>query len=282
MDIPASWRKKDGRVVYTEIEEKAFKQLRDALKQEPVLAHPNFDLPFETHCDGSKLGIGATISQRHEGVERVICYASRSLAPNEKAYSTWELEALAIVWSSRLWRLYLSGSKFKIVTDSNAAKAILEQNTTKAEGRILRWKLAMTEFDYEIVHRKGKRHGDADGLSRFPINSDDPYDMGPTDIEPPNVLSLVQYRHSDSEIQHLDMGLYKDENTWKYQQGSVPNHRTDPIYVPEPMRTKTLKTILSKFQHLSKGKAVRNARSLVWWPGITKQLRELFRPLEAN
>jgi hypothetical protein len=190
MEVASEWRKTDGIVSYTGKEEKAFIRLRDALKQEPVLAHPNFDLPFETHCDSSGSGLGSTILQKHGDEERVIAYASRSLTDTEKAYSTWELEALAIVWRTSLWRMYVAGSKFKIVTDSMAARSILDQSTTKAEGKVLRWKLAMSEFDYEIVHRKGKRHADADGLSRFPIKSMDPYGQGPTIIEPPNILSV--------------------------------------------------------------------------------------------
>ena len=97
MDIASEWRKADGIVSYTAKEEKAFIRLRDALKQEPVLAHPDFSLPFETHCDSSGSGLGSTILQKHERNERVIAYPSTSLTDTEKAYSTWELEALAIV-----------------------------------------------------------------------------------------------------------------------------------------------------------------------------------------
>ena len=88
----------------------------------------------------------------------------------------------------RLWRLFLPGRTFDVVTDSEATKVVLDQNYQKGGGRLLRWSLAASEFDYKVVHRKAARHCDADGLSRFPINEEEPYDEGPTDVEPHNVL----------------------------------------------------------------------------------------------
>ena len=187
---PEAWRKKGGAVQYTDEEMTAWTKLRQALMEEPILAHPDWSRPFELHCDGGQQeGLGAVLCQRIDGQERVISFASRSIAAAEMNYSVWELECLAIVWATRLFRMYLSGSKFDILTDSKAAAHVLNPDKALASGRMLRWALALQEFaPFKVHHRAGARHGNADGTSRNPLPSCTPYSEGPTDIEPGTVL----------------------------------------------------------------------------------------------
>jgi hypothetical protein len=84
----------------------------------------------------------------------------------------------------RLFRMYIQCSKFTVYTDSIAAKRIVGNPTPDSGGRILRWALAVQEFDFTIEHRKATRHGNADGLSRLAQGSTTPYDEEPTIIEP--------------------------------------------------------------------------------------------------
>jgi hypothetical protein len=156
MEMHGSWRKVDGAVVYTKEETEAFFKLRGALLHEPIMASPDYDKPFEVHCDASLRGLGATLTQKTNGKEHVISYASRSLIPIEKSYSIWELESLAAIWSMRLWKLFLRGRPFTLVTDSEATKAILDQSYSKGGGRLMRWSLAASEstirLSIESVH----------------------------------------------------------------------------------------------------------------------------------
>ena len=111
---PHLWRKnKNNKVEWTEKETEAFFKLRDALKGDPVLQHPNWEHPFELHTDASHSGLGAVLCQRIEGKEHVIAYASRALSKTEIPYSIWELESLAMVWATRLFSMYLYNKKFK-------------------------------------------------------------------------------------------------------------------------------------------------------------------------
>jgi len=66
-------------------------------------------------------GLGASLIQMKDGVEQVIGYASRAVTKIEATYSVWELEALAVLWACKVYRMYLLSAHFKVVTDSKAA-----------------------------------------------------------------------------------------------------------------------------------------------------------------
>ena len=79
----------------------AFDKLREHFMSSPVLAYPDFSLPFTLTTDGSLIGLGAVLSQRQAGVERVVAFASRGLRGserNDKNYSAFKLEILALKW----------------------------------------------------------------------------------------------------------------------------------------------------------------------------------------
>ena len=67
-------------------------------------------------------------------------------------------------------RQYLLGKPFKIRTDPKAL--VWLHNVKDPSCRLLRWRLRMEEYKYEIVYVKGKENKAADCLSRlFPIQS---------------------------------------------------------------------------------------------------------------
>ena len=75
----------------------AFHDLKNALGEAKTLAF--FDLSAETllYTDASPVGLGCVLVQVQNGVNRVICYASKALTQVEKRYCQTEKEALAIV-----------------------------------------------------------------------------------------------------------------------------------------------------------------------------------------
>lgn len=68
--------------------QQAFDKLKNALQKTPVLAPPDFTKSFKVQTDASDVGLGAVLSQDHDGVENVITYVSRLLHGAEKSYST--------------------------------------------------------------------------------------------------------------------------------------------------------------------------------------------------
>src|SRR5438045_975147 len=75
--------------------QKAFESLKQKLTSPPLLAFPDFQLPFMVDTDASGYGVGAILSQEKNDMEHIIAYASRLLKTSEKNYSTTDRELLA-------------------------------------------------------------------------------------------------------------------------------------------------------------------------------------------
>jgi hypothetical protein len=69
------------------------------------------------------------------------------------------------------------GRKFKVRSDHGALRWLLDYKIT--EGQIARWLQLVGTYDFEIEHRAGRIHNNADALSRRPC---DKHDNNPRDI----------------------------------------------------------------------------------------------------
>ncbi|GBC25874.2 retroviral-like aspartic protease 1 [Rhizophagus irregularis DAOM 181602=DAOM 197198] len=157
--------KKDAPYEWMNLQQKAFENLRDKLTTAPIVQYPDFSKPFFLYTDASIIGLGAVLAQKTDDQEYVIAYASRTLIPVEKNYAITELECLAIVWAVKYIQHYLYGSKFIIITDHAALKWLLNSTTENNNKRLERWKIALSEYKYDIVYRKGTKHANADAFS---------------------------------------------------------------------------------------------------------------------
>lgn len=101
---------KKGAFKWTEQANVAFETLKLALTTAPVLAVPNFSLPFVLEIDASKFGIGVVLMQQGHP----LAYISRSLCPKWHKLSVYEKELLAIVFSVKNWEQYLIAGYFVI------------------------------------------------------------------------------------------------------------------------------------------------------------------------
>ena len=76
--------------------------------------------PFILYTDASQFAIGVVPSQVQDGIERVICYASKALNKARSRYSTTKRELLAVVNYTKHFKHYLVGRRLKIITDHSA------------------------------------------------------------------------------------------------------------------------------------------------------------------
>lgn len=147
----------------------ALDRLKGHLTSPPILAYPDFSKPFRLTTDGSLHGLGAILSQKHEGIERVVAYASRGLRgseKNDKNYSAFKLELLALKWAiTEKFREYLMYSKFTVITDHNPLRYLYSANLGAVEQR---WVAQLAEYDFEVCYKPGRHNTNADALSRIP------------------------------------------------------------------------------------------------------------------
>ena len=161
--------KKDKPFIWSEEQQTAFETLRDILLSPIILQYPDFTKDFIVTTDASNHSVGAILSQGEIGQDLPISYASRTLNSAEGNYNTTEKELLAIIWAVKHFRPYIYGRKFKIVTDHRALTWLF--NVKDPGSKLIRWRLQLEEYDYQIVHKPGRVNSNADCLSRIPIHS---------------------------------------------------------------------------------------------------------------
>ena len=156
--------KKDFAFHWSDQCEEAFNILKEKLVSPPILAYPNYREPYVLFTDASTEAVGIVLSQMQDSQERVIAYAGKRLSSAERNYSTTEKEALAVIEGLKHFDPYLRGSQVKIVTDHSALTWLLSQKEPR--GRLARWIAYLQQFNYTIEHKSGKKHLNADALSR--------------------------------------------------------------------------------------------------------------------
>ena len=84
----------------------AFDKLKQSLCSAPILCYPDFDRELILQMDASDVGLGAVLSQiDNSGNQHVVAYASKTLSPHKKNYSTTEKEAYAIQFGTQHFRV---------------------------------------------------------------------------------------------------------------------------------------------------------------------------------
>jgi transposase InsO family protein len=156
-------KKKSVEVKWTDETRQAFKDTKQAINECKKLYFLQKEGLITVRTDASDYAIGAYLCQMQDGVERPIEFVSKSLVKEQIRWSTPEKEGYAIYFCLMELECHLRGRKFLLQTDH----ANLTHLNLSGSPKVIRWKLALQEFDFEIQHIKGVHNTVADALSRL-------------------------------------------------------------------------------------------------------------------
>ena len=91
-----------------------------------------------------------------------------------KNYSQIEKEALSLIVGISKFHKYIYGRHFTLVTDHRPLTDLFGPKSgvpALAAGRLQRWALFLSSYNYEIGFRTTKVHANADSLSQLPLSA---------------------------------------------------------------------------------------------------------------
>ncbi|GJY56786.1 putative reverse transcriptase domain-containing protein, partial [Tanacetum coccineum] len=188
---------------------------------------------------------------------------------HKKNYTTHDLELGVVVFTLKIWRYYLYGTKSVIYTDHKNLQHIFSQKELNMRQR--RWIELFSDYDCEICYHPGKANIVVDALSRK-------VRVKPKRVQAMNMTLqsnikgkiLVAQEEAYNESMRLQKGL--DEMIEHRSDGAL--YYLDRIWVPLKGDVRTLiidKAHKSKYSvHPGADKMYYNLRDRYWWPGMKK------------
>ena len=161
--------KKKNMWTWSEIHRKTFRDLKNKLSSERVLALYHSKKGTIVSADASSYGLGGVLLQEQsDGKWKPVMYASRSLTSMEQQI---EKEALGITWACERFKDFLIGKQFHIHTDHKQLIPLLSHKTLdELPVRIQRFRMRLMRFHFSISHVPGKHLVIVDTLLRAPVS----------------------------------------------------------------------------------------------------------------
>ena len=95
-----------------------------------------------------------------------LIFASKSLDKCQRRYCATRRELLAVVTFVTQFRHYLMGKEFVLRTDCSSLRWIMSFRSPTDQ--MARWLEVLSQYDFRIQHRSGRKHVNVDSLSRIP------------------------------------------------------------------------------------------------------------------
>ena len=232
-----------------------------------------------------------------------MAYASRSMSDTEKRYAQIEKEALATTWACEKFSDFILGKRIDIETDHKPLVPLLGmKHLDSLPPRVLRFRLRLDRYNYDICHVPGKSLYTADTLSRAPLPEPLPISsIQLQELAEQNVLSAVYnlpvsshrlkiYRQAQSVDPVCKILLQYCRDGWPPERKIDPTTRPywevqaelttadglimrgNRLVIPDALQTETLKKLHEG--HLGITRCRLRAKTAVWWPGLSKKIAE--------
>ncbi|GFS80571.1 retrovirus-related Pol polyprotein from transposon 17.6 [Trichonephila clavipes] len=245
-------------------EVEAFNSLKKALTSDPVLGMYDERASTEIHTD-----------------------ASGTLTKAEKNYSTTERECLAIVWATNKFRPYIFGKHFTVVTDHHSLCWLM--NLKDPSGRLARWALRLQEHDFDVKYKTGKKHSDADALSRNPVEEET--ETSDKFLAVTTSMNLAMEQKKDQDLAKLKL-LSNSSKTeeFRFIDGILCRKNFDPDgklwlpVIPKHLRADILRHFhdAPTAGHLGFAKTYDRIRKRFYWPGMYRNVVRFPKSAHGN
>lgn len=253
---------------WTEEADVAMEKLKSALVSGPVLANPDFQLPFIIETDSSDLAVGAVLVQIQDGERKTIAYYSKKLSSTQRRYSATERECLAVLLSIEHFKHFVEGTPFIVQTDAMSLTFLQSMSIESKSPRIARWALKLAKYEIVLQYKKGSENIPADALSRA-INTIDAVLEDPYISQLKDMITKYPDRYRDFRITNGKIFKFITNSTipedsgfrWKY-------------VVPSPER-KSVIEVAHKEAHLGFLKTLAKVRERYYWPRMASDIKRI-------
>jgi transposase InsO family protein len=286
---------------WTELEQRSFEELKNAMIASPVLRCPDDALTFHIWPDASPWAVGGILTQDAGDGHQPIAYEYHKLSKAELNYPHHEKEILAMLHCLRKWRYYFEGRKLIVHSDSST---VVRMTTVKdPHRRLQRW---INEYQYwspDIIYEPGASNP-ADALSRLtlgqegeeikdPISEADVFGLYSTSMqeftgdafnriedwpliiayylekdewpdESPELIDRCKTRVNEFEV-FKGMFCHKEKS-----RGSIP-------YLPSKERPSTVRRYHRALGHLATGSILEILRNRFWWPDMPRSIQNILK-----
>ena len=163
-------------IKWTAEAEIAWDTIKRLVAEAPILHHPTREGKFCIKCDGCPYGVGAVLYQwqfdarMKTGSWKIIDMFSKIIPQSQRYNHCIISEALAVLWPAQHWVIYLLPKPFIVSTDHKALLKVFKDDadlTNLVQKQLLRIRLALADFNFEIRHVPGIDNKLPDILSRF-------------------------------------------------------------------------------------------------------------------
>ncbi|XP_064476830.1 uncharacterized protein K02A2.6-like [Ornithodoros turicata] len=275
--------------------QKEWSHLKQALTTAPLLALFDLHKPTKVATDASRVGLGAPPFQKHQQGWRPVAYASRVLSESETRYSQIEKEALGIVFGMEKFHDFVYGRQILVETDHRPLLAISKKAIGDMPPRLQRFFLRLMRYDFQLLYVPGKNLIVPDVLSRAHGNNSESAHVACNDVEV-HAIETRKSLVSEATAARIALETAKD-STLRNITEQLENHQPimgefntvqseltvvdgllfkgTKVVVPTSMRSEMLQRIHDG--HLGINKCLIRARQLVFWPGLSGDIKSLIK-----
>ncbi|GFV79648.1 retrovirus-related Pol polyprotein from transposon 412 [Trichonephila clavipes] len=271
---------------WTSETQEAFDDIKKAILNPPMLALPDQNAELQITTDAFSCGIGAVLEQKYPNSEvKPLYFFSKKLNPSQSKYNATVLEFFAIYTALNFFRPFLLGRKFKVFTDHKPLAGFLSNKNPSS--KILRWKLALEEFNYDIHYIRGSLNSVADHLFRCVNN---------ITIALPDSKDLINMQREDSVlstiIQKIDQNDVSPQISNYFINGEgllchlskrpsrSPRSNTTrkQVCIPHCLKAKILESVHSEYGgHLKFFKTYHRLSENFFWHNMYKDTKNFVR-----